>query len=586
MTKIEQTVNLMKEENTFKRYEEGDHTYKDFSKQIFNEDKSHKCPTYIHKTPPCQGSCPSGEDIRGWLQIVRGIEKAPEGMSMSEYAFRRSTSANPFPSQMGRVCPAPCQSGCNRNEVDDYVGINAVEQFIGDKAFKENYTFEKAPKLNKERVAIIGGGPAGLSAAFQLRKMGYASTIFEEREDLGGMMRYGIPNYRTPRDILDAEINRILDLGDIEVVLNKRVGKDISMDEVENSHDAVLWTIGCWNGKALPIEGSDAENCLSGVAFLEAFCQGRLKVGSKKVVCVGGGDTSIDVVSVARRLGHISNLNPQETPEAVVHGYVAQDVSESAVKEGAEVTLTSLFQKDEMTAAEQEVNDAIHEGVTIINGVIPVRVEKDDNNRAIALIISECTFEDNKPVPVEGTEKRIEADLIVSAIGQSPDIEGLEALGNERGFFDVDDFYRHKTKEGHFVAGDIVRPHLLTTAIGQGSIASQSIKSFFENKDFKRRPKVDVHHFNLLDKLRETELEPEIYTAPIENPDMQRGTDNSKAVVHNYEDRSSQEVIPSTELFLGHFKHEERIKRGEAVPSGDDVIDHYEDRIMVITGEG
>jgi hypothetical protein len=101
MTKIEQTVNLMKEENTFKRYQEGDHTYKDFSKQIFNEDKSHKCPTYIHKTPPCQGSCPSGEDIRGWLQIVRGIEKAPEGMSMSEYAFRRSTTANPFPFTMG-----------------------------------------------------------------------------------------------------------------------------------------------------------------------------------------------------------------------------------------------------------------------------------------------------------------------------------------------------------------------------------------------------------------------------------------------------------------------------------------------------
>jgi NADPH-dependent glutamate synthase beta subunit-like oxidoreductase len=205
------------------------------------------------------------------------------------------------------------------------------------------------------------------------------------------------------------------------------------MEEVDSAYDAVLWTIGCWNGKALPIEGSDAENCLSGVAFLEAFCQGRLKVGSKKVVCVGGGDTSIDVVSVARRLGHISTMNPQESPEAIVHGYVAQDVSESAVKEGAEVTLTSLFQKEEMTAAEQEVNDAIHEGVTIINGVIPVRIEKDENNRAVALIIAKCTFEDNKPVPVEGSEQRIEADLIVSAIGQAPDIEGLEALGNEHG---------------------------------------------------------------------------------------------------------------------------------------------------------
>ncbi|MDP6877493.1 MAG: glutamate synthase, partial [Candidatus Marinimicrobia bacterium] len=111
MSKLEKTVNLMKEENTYKRFSEGDHKYSDFSEDIFNEDNSHKCPTYIHKTPPCQGSCPSGEDIRGWLQIVRGIEKAPEGLTMSEYAFRRSTAANPFPSQMGRVCPAPCQSG-------------------------------------------------------------------------------------------------------------------------------------------------------------------------------------------------------------------------------------------------------------------------------------------------------------------------------------------------------------------------------------------------------------------------------------------------------------------------------------------
>ena len=584
MTKLEKTVNLMKEENTYRRYAEGDHKYSDFSEDIFNEDKSHKCPTYVHKTPPCQGSCPSGEDIRGWLQIVRGIEKAPEGMTMSEYAFRRSTSANPFPSQMGRVCPAPCQSGCNRNEVDDYVGINAVEQFIGDNAIKENYKFEEAPKLLKHKVAIIGGGPAGLSAAFQLRKMGYGSTIFEEREELGGMMRYGIPNYRTPRDILDKEIQRILDLGDIEVITQKRVGKDIPLDEVEKSHDAVLWTIGCWTGKGLPLEGGDAENCLSGVAFLEAFCQGRLKVGAKRVVCVGGGDTSIDVVSVARRLGHISNLNTQDQPEAIVHGYVAQDVSEQAVKEGADVTLTSLFKKEDMTAAEQEVNDAMHEGVTILNGVMPVKIEKDDNNRATAIIVAECEMEDNVPKPVKGTEKRIEADLIVSAIGQTPDIDGLEDMGNEKGFFEVDNFYRHKTKEGHFVAGDIIRPHLLTTAIGQGSIAADSIKSYFENNDFKSRPKVDVHHFNLLEKLRETDLNPDEYKAS-DMPDELRGSDQNTAVVHNFEDRSAHEVIPSTELFLGHFKHEDRVKRGEAVPQGDDVIDNFEDRIIGLTEE-
>ncbi len=585
MTDTEKKINLMKKDNTYRRFEDGVHVYDDFSEQIFNEDNSHKCPTYIHKTPPCQGSCPSGEDIRGWLQIVRGIEKTPKDLSMSEYAFRRSTAANPFPSQMGRVCPAPCQTGCNRNEVDDFVGINAVEQYIGDTALKENYKFEEAPKLKKEKVAIIGGGPAGLSAAFQLRKMGYGSTIFEERSELGGMMKYGIPGYRTPRDLLDKEIERILNLGGIETILNKRVGKDIDLKDVEKSHDAVLWTIGCWNGKALPVEGGDATNCISGVDFLEAFCDGRLKVGSKKVVCVGGGDTSIDVVSVARRLGHISNLKPQERPESIIHGYVAQDVSEAASKEGADVTLTSLFKKEEMTAAEQEVNDAVHEGVKIINGVIPVRIEKDDSNRATAIYVADCVFEDNIPKPIDNTEKKIEADLIVAAIGQAPDIEGLEDLGNDKGFFEVDEFYRHKTKEGHFVAGDIIRPHLLTTAIGQGSIASQSIKSYFENKDFKRRPKVDVHHFNLLEKLRETDLQPDTYTPTLDNPDKQRGTDNSKAVVHNFEDRSAQEVIPHTELFLGHFKHEDRLKRGEAVPSGDEVIDHYEDRIIGLTEE-
>ncbi|MEC7832852.1 MAG: NAD(P)-binding protein [Pseudomonadota bacterium] len=585
VSKADKTENKMKSENTYRRYENGVHKWDNFSEQIFNQDESHKCPTYIHKTPPCQGSCPSGEDIRGWLQIVRGIEKPSEGISMSEYAFRRSTQANPFPSQMGRVCPAPCQSGCNRNDVDDFVGINAVEQYIGDTAVKEGYKFEQPKSLQDKKVAIIGGGPAGLTAAYQLRKMGFGSTVFEERAELGGMMRYGIPNYRTPRDILDKEIQRILDLGDIEVVLGKRVGKDIPLDEIEKSHDAVLWTIGCWTGRDLPIDGSDAENCLTGVEFLEAFCQGRLKVGAKKVVCVGGGDTSIDVVSVARRLGHISNLNPQEKPEAIVHGYVAQDVSESAIKEGAEVTLTSLFKREEMTAAEQEVNDAMHEGVTILNGVMPVRIEKDKNGRANALVIAECKMEENIPTPIEGTEKTIETDLIVSAIGQSPDIEGLESLGNDKGFFEADDFYRHKTKEGHFVAGDIVRPHLLTTAIGQASIAAQSIQSYFENKDFKRRPKVDVHHFQLLEKLRETNLAPDTYTPPIQNPAEQRGTDGSKTAIHNYEDRSAQEVIPSNELFLGHFKHEERVKRGEAVPTGDDVIDHYEDRIIGLSEE-
>jgi len=202
---------------TFRLYKDGDHEVTDFSKKIFVEDTSYKCPTYVHRTPPCQGSCPSGEDIRGWLDIIRGIEKPSADMSMQEYAFRRSTEANPFPSIMGRVCPAPCQDGCNRNQVEDFVGINAVEQYIGDTALDKGFTFASAAKDTGKKVAIIGGGPAGLAAAYQLRLKGHACTIFDDHEDLGGMMRYGIPGYRTPREVLDGEIKRIIDMG-VEVI--------------------------------------------------------------------------------------------------------------------------------------------------------------------------------------------------------------------------------------------------------------------------------------------------------------------------------------------------------------------------------
>ena len=215
---------------TFRKYKEGDHEWNRMTDKIFDGDHSYKCPTYVHRTPPCQGSCPSGEDIRGWLDIVRGIEKPPKDMSMQEYAFRRSTDANPFPSIMGRVCPAPCEDGCNRNQVEDHVGINAVEQYIGDSALDQGFTFETGTSESGKKVAIIGGGPAGLAAAYQLRRRGHACTVFDDHSELGGMMRYGIPGYRTPRDVLDGEINRIINMG-VEVKLSTRVGRDISIEQ-------------------------------------------------------------------------------------------------------------------------------------------------------------------------------------------------------------------------------------------------------------------------------------------------------------------------------------------------------------------
>jgi NADPH-dependent glutamate synthase beta subunit-like oxidoreductase len=562
---------------TYRRFKDGDHRWKRWEQQIFEADHSHKCPTYVHQTPPCQGSCPSGEDIRGWLQIVRGIEKPPAGMSMQEYAFRRSTDANPFPSIMGRVCPAPCEDGCNRNAVEDHVGINAVEQYIGDQAIANRLSFPKPAQESGKKVAVVGGGPAGLAAAYQLRRRGHAVTIFDERAQLGGMMRYGIPGYRTPREVLDAEIQRILDMG-VEVRTNTRVGREVSAAEIEAHYDAVLWALGTHAGKHIPAPGADAPNCLTGVDFLRAFNEGRLQLATGRLVVIGGGDTSIDVASVARRLGHIADSHEKESPESVVLGYTAHDVSATARREGAKVTLTSLFPVEKMTAAQREVDDAQREGVEIIGGVMPIEVLKNEQGRAVGLRYAECAMVNNRPVPKEGTEFVIECDLIVSAIGQKGDMTGLEQFDNGYGFIACDSHYQVKDRPGHFVAGDIVRPHLLTTAIGQAAVAVDSIDHFLKSQELAKRPKVDVHHFDLLSKLKEAGLAPSAFDRWAAG-DM-RGTNAAKYAVHNYDDRSAHSVIAHEDLFLGHFKFTPRNRRGEIHISAEEVLGNFQERLI------
>lgn len=566
---------------TFRKFEDGDHSWDNWSHAIFEGDHSHKCPTYVHRTPPCQGSCPSGEDIRGWLNIVRGIEHPPEGVSMQEYAFRRLTDSNPFPAMMGRVCPAPCQDGCNRNEVEDFVGINAVEQYIGDSAYKESFGFQPGVALNGKKVAIIGGGPAGMSAAYQLRRRGIASTIFDDHEQLGGMMRYGIPNYRIPRDELDYECQRILDLGAIEFKGNTRVGRDVSVADLEKQYDAVLWTLGCWTGRGLPLEGWDeTPNCVSAVKFLEQFNKGNLKYTANRVVCVGGGDTSIDVVSVSRRIGTLKDL--KEKPEDVVNGLTNHgDIDASLKKPCDNVTLTALFPRSQMTAAEHEVNDAVTEGVHILNEVMPVEIIRNAEGRATALRLVESKWENNGPVAVEGGKEHvIECDMIVAAIGQGGEMSGLEEYANDRNLVDADKYYQVPNRPGHFVAGDIVRPHLLTTAIGQGSIVAESIEHYLNHEEQKKRPKVDKHHFSLLDKMKEAGLELTPYTQG-----ETWGTNSGKFAVHNFEDRSKNEVITAEKLFLGHFKFTPRLLRNEDVPNSDQVLGHFEERMLGYSDE-
>jgi len=558
---------------TFREFRDDDHEITDLQEAIFDADHSHQCPVYVHRTPPCQGNCPAGEDVRGWLQIVRGVEKPVGDQAWQDYAFFRATDANPFPSIMGRVCPAPCEVACNRKDVEDYVGINAVEQFIGDSAYSNNLKFADAPKPSGKRIAIIGGGPAGLSAAFHLRRMGHGSTIFESQAQLGGLMRYGIPSYRIPREILDHEIERILALGEIKVRVNAQVGEDIKISELEQQYDAVLWAVGCQQGHALPVPNGDAPNCVTGVDFLSAFNRDVLKVTASKVVCVGGGDTSIDVVSVSRRIGTVQNDEVNRRPEEIISGDFVPESGDNCAHDKGGVTLTSLFKKNQMTAAEHEVEDAVKEGVTILNEVMPLEVIIDAAGRAVALKMAECDMQDNKPIPREGTEFELECDLIVSAIGQFGDLSGLDEFNNGKGFINSDSFYQVPDRPGHFVAGDIIRPHLLTTAIGQASVAADSINQYLQTQKFVKRPKVDVHHFKLLEKLKETGLQPSDY-----NHGATWGTETKDFAIHNFENRAANQIIYSKELHLAHFKYQPRNHRREMGPDASTVLGNFLER--------
>ncbi len=548
------------------------------SEQIFVVDKSYKCPTYIQRTPPCQGSCPSGHDIRGWLNIVRGVERPPAGMPWQEYAFYRAVEANPFPSLMGLVCPAPCEDGCNRNELEDHVGINSVEHFIGQYALEHGLKLPPPGAPTGKRVALVGGGVASLACAYQLRRKGHACTIFEARAELGGMVRYGIPGYRTPRDVLDREIQRILDMG-VEVRTGVKVGVHVTLDELAHDYDAVFLGLGAQSGTPLTVPGAnEAANCISGIAFLEAFNDGRLKVGAGHVLVIGGGDTAMDVAAVARRLGHISQIHEKDRPEYVVLGQTAHDVATTAHREGADVTIVYRRPIEKMPASKEEIEQVTREGVKIITSLAPVAVVLDKPGHAKALRVVEVDWTGGKMVVKEGSERDIECELIVAAVGQGADFTGLEMFDNGKGAAASDAYRRSPKHPGVFVGGDVIRPHLLTTAIGHAWIAAESMDHYLKGEEQPGLPKVNAHSFSLLAKLKETGHEPAAY-----DHRQSTGTDHAAYAVHNFEDRSRAQIVPADDLFLGHFSYSARHHRTEKTIDASNVLGNFEARLLPLS---
>jgi Pyruvate/2-oxoacid:ferredoxin oxidoreductase delta subunit len=298
----------------------------------------------------------------------------------------------------------------------------------------------------------------------------------------------------------------------------------------------------------------------------------------KRVVVVGGGDTSIDVATVARRLGHIDQVHESDRPENAIAGFAAHDAALLSKRQGAEVTLTSIFSVDKMQASKHEVEHALSEGIVIRDGYAPVAVLRGADGRATGLRVMKCEAKivggklDVKQIA--GTEEDIEADLIVSAIGQAVDFTGLEVLNNGKGGIAADKNYQVQGQDGMFVGGDVVRPHLLTTAIGHGAIAAEGIDRHLRGEALDKRPKIDVHSFDLMRKMVEKGLK----ITNIEGPT--RGTDAGTGAIHNYDNRSDRYVIPHSELFLGHFNYTPRNKRKIVSLSADEALANFEERML------
>jgi len=366
----------------------------------------------------------------------------------------------------------------------------------------------------------------------------------------------------------------------VEVELNTRVGTDVSMEDLERDFDAVFWAIGTQTGRPLPIPGSDAPNCVDGMSFLRAFNEGRLHHLTGRVLVVGAGDTAMDVAAVARRIGHITHSHDKDRPESVILGHTVHDVATAARREGAEVWVVYRRPIAKAPATEHELNSVIIEGVEIHESLVPVEVIKDANGRATHLRVVPADWSSGEMVTKDDEAYNIECDLIVGATGQAGDFTGIESLDNGRGLMNADPFYGLQDHPGHFVGGDIVRPHLLTTAIGHASIAVEGIDRHLKGESPTKRPKVDVHHFNLLSELNAHGIAPTTY----EQGEV-RGTDGADFAVHNFEDRSFAEIATHEFLFLGHFGYTPMHRRLESEIRSENVLGNFNERFVSLNEE-
>ena len=409
-------------------------------------------PTYVDRLPPCNDACPAGENIQGWLYEAESGDYAG--------AWRKLVDENPFPAIMGRICFHPCETACNRVQVDEAVGINAVERFLGDYALEHGLRLPDAGPDSGKRVLVIGAGPAGLSATYHLRRRGHAVRLVDSAAQLGGMMRYGIPAYRLPRAVLDSEIARVIDMG-VEVVVNHNV-EDIEVERESGRFNAIFLAVGAQLGKRINIPVGDSAKILDAVSFLHEVASENPPLLGRRVVIYGGGDTAMDAARTARRLG---------ATEAVV---------------------VYRRNQEKMPAHDEEYEQAKVEGVTMRWLSTINKVESD------RIVIEKMRLNAEGFPEATGEYEELGADAVVLALGQDTDLSLLSRASD----VEVNDGSVQvagnlmTNGRGIFAGGDAVpAERTATVAVGHGKKAARGIDAYVRGVSVEETAKHELAEF-------------------------------------------------------------------------------------------
>jgi 2-oxoacid:acceptor oxidoreductase delta subunit (pyruvate/2-ketoisovalerate family) len=412
-------------------------------------------PVYIDRLPPCNNACPAGEDIQGWLYHAEGGDY--------HRAWQELVKNNPMPALMGRVCYHPCETSCNRAQLDAPVSIHAVERFLGDEARRLGWKFEKAAPPSGKRVLIVGAGPSGLSAAYHLARLGHQVAIHEAGPFAGGMMRFGIPKYRLPRDVLEAEIERILALG-IELKLNTKVA-DIRESMKEGRFDAAFLAVGAHIGKRAFIPAGTSSHILDAISVLRSMEGEEPPKLGRRVIVYGGGNTALDVARTAKRLG------------------------------AEEAIIVYRRTREKMPAHDFELEEALQEGV-LVKWLTTIKEAGEGSITVEKMILDDKGF----PQPT-GELETLEADTVVLALGQDVDLSLLDqvpGLAIEDGVVKVA-ANMMTGYAGIFAGGDMVpSERTVTVAVGHGKKAARHIDAWLRGGTYASPPKHEIADFGKL----------------------------------------------------------------------------------------